>query len=120
MKLRQKCLVLAIAALGTIGLAGFVHADTAHPGDDLNVHNSTGHDVIVILFQDDHVHLSETGGTQVASIKDGKAAVAHVPNCQFAVVLIDHEDVWHAEFHDCHSTDMTFTKDTGHAKRDPK
>ncbi len=25
--------------------------------------------------------------------------------------------VWHAEFHDCHSTDLTFTMETGHAKK---
>ena len=89
----------------------------AHEGEDLNVHNHTGHEVLVFMFQDDHVHLNEHGGVQVADIKDGGSAVAHVPNCKFSVILIDHDDVWHAEFHDCHSTDMTFTKDTNHAKK---
>ena len=78
---------------------------------------AAGHEALVFLFQDDHVHLNEKGGVQFADLKDAESAVAHVPNCKFAIILIDHEDVWHAEFHDCHSTDMTFTKDTGHAKK---
>lgn len=96
----------ALAGLGTTALAG--------DGEDLTVHNNTGHEVVVFLFQDAKVHLSSDGGTQFAHIKNGESAVAHVPHCNFGIVLVDHEDVWHAEFHDCHSTDYTFTKDTGH------
>ena len=115
MTIRTTLLALALTAST---LAGRAFADDkAHDGEDLNVHNKTGHEVLVFLFQDDKVHLDEAGGTQFAHIKDGESAVAHVPHCKFAVLLVDHDDVWHAEFHDCHSTDMTFTKDTGHAKK---
>jgi hypothetical protein len=118
MTIRNTLLALALTT-SYVGLAAADdhHPAPAHEGEDLNVHNNTGHEVIVFLFQDDHVHLNEKGGTQVADIKDKGSAVAHVPNCKFSVILIDHEDVWHAEFHDCHSTDMTFTKDTNHAKK---
>jgi hypothetical protein len=43
--------------------------------------------------------------------------VAHVPHCTFSILLVDHQDIWHAEFHDCHSTDLVFHSDTGHAKK---
>jgi len=88
----------------------------ADDGEQMDVHNHTGHEVLVFLFADDHVHLTEDGGVQFAHLADGDSAVAHVPNCTFSILLVDHEDVWHAEFHDCHSTDMTFNSDTGHAK----
>ena len=115
MTFRYPLLGLALVAAAAFALVGLAHAD--HPGEDLNVHNHTGHEVLVFLFQDDHVHLDEAGGIQVAHIKEGESAVAHVPNCTFAILLVDHDDVWHAEFHDCHSTEMTFTKDTNHAKK---
>ena len=89
----------------------------ANDGEALNVHNHTGHPVVVFLIQDDSVHLDPDAGVQVAAMADGDSAVANVPSCQFSVLLVDEEDVWHAEFHDCHSTDFTFTNDTGHAKR---
>ena len=116
MNLRRSMLSLALAAAGSFIFAGAARAEE-HAGEDMNVHNKTGHEVLVFLFQDDHVHLDEAGGVQLASLHDGDSAVAHVPNCQFAILLVDHEDIWHAEFHDCHSTDMTFTKETGHAKK---
>ena len=116
MKLRRVILSLAFAASSALAVSGAALAEEHH-GEDMNVHNHTGHEVLVFLFQDDHVHLSEAGGAQVAHLKDGESAVAHVPNCQFSIVLVDHEDVWHAEFHDCTSTDMSFTKDTGHDKK---
>jgi hypothetical protein len=87
-------------------------------GEDLKVTNKTGHLVDVYLLQNDSVDLDPDDGVQFAHLKDAESAVAHVPNCTFAIVLVDHEDVWHAEFHDCHSTEMTFTKDTGHSKRE--
>ena len=107
-------LLIAVAAFSVPTLV------RAHQDDhSLDVHNKTGHEVVVFLFQDDHVHLSEEGGVQFAHLHDGESAVAHVPNCTFSVLLVDHEDVWHAEFHDCHSTDMTFTSTTGHDKKHP-
>jgi hypothetical protein len=116
MKLVTAALALAFAAAGTFALSGLAAADK-HEGEDMNVHNNTGHEVLVFMFQDDHPHLDEHGGTQFAHIKDAESAVAHVPNCKFGIVLVDHDDVWHAEFHDCHSTDMVFTKDTNHVKK---
>lgn len=116
MNLRRSLLSVALVAAASFVFAGAARAE-GHDGEDLNVHNHTGHEVLVFMFQDDHVHLDEGGGTQFAHLKDGESAVAHVPHCTFAVILVDHDDVWHAEFHDCHSTDMTFTADTGHAKK---
>jgi hypothetical protein len=116
MRVRQSFLALALAAAGAFTLAGVSHA-AEHEGEEMNVHNKTGHEVLVFLFQDDHPHLDEGGGTQIADLKNGESAVAHVPSCKFAILLVDHEDIWHAEFHDCHSTDMTFTMTTGHAKK---
>ncbi|MCX5743089.1 MAG: hypothetical protein NT062_11415 [Proteobacteria bacterium] len=116
MSLRNSILALALATVSAFVVSGNAQADDKHDGEDLNVHNNTGHEVVVFLFQDDKVHLDETGGVQFAHIKTGESAVAHAPHCKFSVLLVDHEDVWHAEFHDCHSTDMTFTKDTNHAK----
>jgi len=72
--------------------------------------------VVAFLFTDDHEHDGESGGVQFAALKNHESAVAHVNTCTFAITLVDHEDVWHAEFHDCHSTDMTFTATTGHAQ----
>ena len=109
------CASALVLAVGTVfGFATLGHDDN----HDLDVHNKTGHEVVVFLFQDDHVHMNEEGGVQLAHLHDGESAVAHVPNCTFSVLLVDHEDVWHAEFHDCHSTDMTFTSTTGHAKKE--
>ena len=120
MKLLNTSLALAFAALTAFTVSAAVADDHGHDhaGEELTVHNNTGHEAVIFLFQDDHVHLDEGGGTQVAAISNGKAAVAHVPNCTFSILLVDHEDVWHAEFHDCHSTDLTFTKDDKrHAKK---
>ena len=89
----------------------------ANDGEDMTVHNHTGHSVVVFMLQNDSPDLDPDDGVQVAEIHDGGSAVAHVPNCHFEIVLVDHEDIWHAEFHDCHSTDFTFTSDTGHAQR---
>ncbi len=111
--LKNTILSLATFGLSLLGSAP-AHADA---GETLHIHNKTGHEVLIFLFQDDHPHLSEDGGTQVGHLKDGESGDAHVPNCKFDILLVDHEDVWHAEFHDCHSTDLTFTTETGHAKK---
>jgi hypothetical protein len=87
----------------------------ARDGIDMNLHNRTGHEVLVYLFNDDHVHLNEQGGTQFAHLKNNESAIAHAPHCKYSILLVDKNDVWHAEFHDCHSADVTFTRDTGHA-----
>jgi hypothetical protein len=107
----------AVAAVAAVGLSMFASSTArADEGAALKVHNQTGHEVAVFLFQDSHPHLSPEGGIQAAHLKSGESADAHVPNCDFSVVLVDHEDIWHAEYKDCHSTDLTFTKDTGHDK----
>jgi hypothetical protein len=114
MRIVRGLLPMAFAAVAAFVCSGQARAND---GEEMNVHNHTGHEVLVFLFQDADVHLDEHGGVQFAHLHDGESAVAHVPHCTFAVVLFDHDDVWHAEFHDCHSTDLTFTKDTGHAHR---
>lgn len=76
MKLRNQLLALAVV---TFAFAGVSYAQD-HEGEDLNVHNKTGHEVLVFLFPDDHVHLNEEGGTQFAHLQDGESAVAHVPH----------------------------------------
>lgn len=116
MRLRHSFLAISFAAAFTFAFSGVVRADE-HEGEEMNVHNQTGHEVVVFLFDDADVHTNEHGGTQFAHLADGESAVAHVPHCTFSVLLVDHEDVWHAEFHDCHSTDLTFHADTGHAKK---
>lgn len=111
---------LKLAAVATllvlpvrVARAGASPAD----GEDMAVHNETGHTVAAFFFTDDRPHLNEKGGTQFGILKNGETKIAHVPTCRFAVVLVDHDDIWHAEFHDCHSTDITFHSDTGHGHR---
>jgi hypothetical protein len=111
---RTKMLLL----VASLGLAYAGATAFAEDGEALNVHNKTGHTVDVFLLQDDHPHLDPDEGVQFAHLANGESAVAHVPHCTFGVLLVDHEDVWHAELHDCHSTELTFTMDTGHAKRE--
>ena len=111
MKLRTQLAVLVFVAVSILALP---RASRASDAANLNVHNETGHTVVAFLFQDGHPHSSEEGGVQFAVLKNHQSAVAHVPQCTFSVLLVDHEDIWHAEFHDCHSTDMTFTTNTGH------
>jgi hypothetical protein len=69
---------------------------------------------------DDAVHHEGRGGHQEGHLEDGETGTAHVPTCKFAIVLEDGEDIWHAEFHDCHSTDLTITSSTGHEKKKKK
>lgn len=112
----MKSFVLFLALVVGSGLAaGSARADD---GEALTVHNHTGHDVVVFMLQDDAPDLDPDDGVQVAAISDGDSAVAHVPHCHFGILLVDHEDIWHAEFHDCSSTDYTFTSDTGHSHRE--
>src|SRR5690349_14911006 len=80
-------------------------------GEDMTVINKTGHTVAVFLVQSDNPDLDPDDGVQVATLANGKSGVAHVPSCHFEIILVDHEDIWHAEFHDCNSSSITFTKD---------
>ena len=109
MKLLHTSLAFAFAALTTFAASGHAVADDHHEGEELTIHNNTGGEVLVFLFQDDHPHLDEDGGTQWGDIKNNEEKTAHVPSCHFAILLVDHEDVWHQEFDDCHSTDLVFT-----------
>lgn len=119
--MKTSLFALALSAAAVTSFSGLASADPKpvqlKDGEDLNVHNNTGHEVVVFLFNDDGDHKDESGGTQFAHLKDKESAVAHAPHCKFGIMLVDHDDVWFAEVHDCHSTDLTFTKDTGHAKK---
>jgi len=107
---------LTFAATLSLALAaGNARSEAA--GEDIKVHNNTGHEVAVFIFQEGGVHTDESGGTQFATLKNGESAVAHVPDCDFSVLLVDDEDIWHAEMHDCNSTDLTFNADTGHSTK---
>jgi len=112
MKLRHW--YLALAAAGIFVFASLIRADTR--GGSLNVHNHTGHEVLAFLFPDGSVHLDPAGGAQFAHLKDGESAVANVARSPFSILLVDHDDLWHAEIHNLQMTDLTFTAGTGHAK----
>jgi len=105
------------ALLLSIGLAVSAGSARADDGESLTLHNHTGHAVVMFVMQNDAPDLDPADGVQAGEIADGDSAVAHVPHCHFGILLVDGEDVWHAEFHDCSSTDYTFTADTGHAHR---
>ena len=115
MKVRSSLSAMAfgLALVGAVAIAGASRADGGE-GLDMEVHNHTGHQALVYLFLDADVHTDEYGGTQFAHLQNGESAIAHVSQCTFSIVLVDHDDVWHAEFQDCNSTDMTFQPDTGH------
>jgi hypothetical protein len=103
--------------LGTVGGLALSVSSTAQAGTAMNIHNQTGHEVVVFLFTDGQTHTSGDGGIQAGHLVNGESVVADVPTCDFEVLLVDHEDIWHAEYHDCDSTDLTFTSDTGHGHR---
>lgn len=107
--------VMFTATLSLALVAGNARSETA--GTDMNIHNKTGQEVAVFVFQEGGVHVDEAGGTQLAVLKNGESAVAHVPDCEFSILLADEDEVWHAEFDDCKSTDLTFNADTGHAMK---
>jgi len=114
MRLQATFLLLAAGAALAIAPSRAYATD----GEDLTVINKTGHTVGVAVLQNDSPSLDPDDGVQAGTIKDGKSAVAHVPNCKFGIILWDKEDVWHAEFHDCKTTSITFTAETGHGKRE--
>jgi hypothetical protein len=112
----MKYLLVALALIATGGVIRGT-ALAAGDGESLNVHNNTGHHVVVFLLQDESADLDPDDGVQIANLANGGSAVAHVPSCHFEILLVDHDDVWHADMHDCNSTDLTFTATTGHGKR---
>jgi hypothetical protein len=112
-------LAVAVTAAVAIG-AAFGQLEASGPTHEMYVHNHTGHEVQVFLFQDAQVHLDSEGGKEIGKMKDGDMLTAKVSKCTFSIVLIDKEDVWHAEFRNCDSTDVTFSEDTGHAQRQRK
>ncbi len=110
-------MLVCAAAFAFLGTPSAVSAAEDH---ELHIHNMTGHAVDVYVFTDDAVHHEGRGGHQEGHLEDGETGTAHVPTCKFAIVLEDGEDIWHAEFHDCHSTDLTITSSTGHEKKKKK
>ena len=81
----------------------------AGTGADLKIHNNTGTNVEVYIFEDDSVHKDKANGTHSGDLKNGEVGVAHVKACKFSVVLFHDKDAYHAEFHDCSVTDITIT-----------
>jgi hypothetical protein len=85
---------------------------TAHAdGADLTIHNETGTDVDIIIFDgDDSVHKDGKGGKAVGGhLKNKESGTAKVKFCKFSIVLVHGNDAWHKEFHDCKVTDITIS-----------
>jgi hypothetical protein len=103
-------LALALFASGAADASEPVQP-TAIPtsGADLHIHNKTGVDVELYIFEDDKVHRAKSGGVHAGDLHDGETGTAHVKACHFAVVLFHGSDAYHAEFHDCTITDITIT-----------
>ena len=77
-------------------------------GADLTIHNETGVDVDIMLFDgDDHVHKDGKGGIVAGHLKNHEKGTAKVKHCKFSIVLVHGNDAWHKEFHDCKVTDIT-------------
>lgn len=86
-------------------------SETAIPtsGADLHIHNKTGSDVELYIFEDTSVHKDRSGGLHAGDIKNGETGTAHVKACHFAIVLFHGNDAYHQEFKDCSVTDITIT-----------
>ncbi len=112
--IRRALSAVGLAAIGALALS---LSSPAEAGTAMNIHNQTGHEVVVFLFTDGQTHTSGEGGIQAGHLVNGESVVADVPTCDFEVLLVDQDDIWHAEYHDCDSTDLTFTSDTGHGHR---
>jgi|SRR6185369_4310688 len=113
--MKRRTLAIALS-LTTLALVMPLRGLHANEGEEMTVKNETGHTVTAYLFTDDQEHDGDAGGVQFATLENHQSAVAHVPTCKFSIVLEDHADVWHAEFHDCHSNTITFTSTTGHTQ----
>jgi hypothetical protein len=111
------------AAAALLALGAFFHGSSAAAatvdlereaaiptgGADLHIHNKTGSDVELYIFEDDTVHKSRAGGLHAGDLKKGETGTAHVKACHFAVVLFHGNDAYHAEFKDCSITDITIS-----------
>jgi hypothetical protein len=114
MKIRHAVFGLAVAWCASVSVP---RASLASSGS-LNVHNQTGHTVNMFLFNDGNVHLTPAGGVEVKSaLANGGNFVVHPSQCLFSLLLVDTTDGWHAEYHDCVATDLTFAPTTNHFKR---
>jgi hypothetical protein len=100
-------LPFVLAALAAPALTSSPAA--AASGADLHIHNKTGTDVELYIFEDDRVHRDRAGGIHAGDLHDGDTATAHVKACKFAIVMFHGSDAYHAEFHDCSITDITIT-----------
>jgi len=78
-------------------------------GADLHIHNKTGSDVELYIFEDEAVHKTRAGGLHAGDIKNGETGTAHVKACHFAIVLFHGNDAFHGEFKDCSITDITIS-----------
>ena len=112
MKLPRLLLCFALAACAGVLCAG------RGPGDVFQIVNQTGHTVTVYLFADGKAHTNPAGGVkaQATPLANGGTARASIQNCPFSILLVDGQDVWHAEIPDFSKAVQVFTKDTGHAK----
>jgi hypothetical protein len=109
---RRSLFVAASLTLGAFTYGGTAAADSRPiptAGADLHIHNHTGTNVELYIFEDDKVHRDRSGGNHSGDLKDGETGTAHVKACHFAVVLFHEKDAYHAEFHDCSITDITIT-----------
>jgi hypothetical protein len=105
----RSCFLAAVPfALAMFGQATPAAADPLPLGGaDLHIHNQTGSDVELYIFEDDAVHRSKSGGAHAGDLRNGETGTAHVKACRFAIVLFHDKDAYHAEFHDCSVTDIT-------------
>jgi hypothetical protein len=110
--MRTRVLGLGLVASLTAGFAAMLFSSApaaAGTGADLKIHNETGTNVEVYIFEDDAVHKNKANGLHSGDLKNHETGVAHVKACKFSVVLFHDSDAYHAEFHDCSTTDITIT-----------
>ncbi len=81
----------------------------AGTGADLKIHNETGTNVEVYIFEDASVHKDKANGLHSGDLKNHETGVAHVKACKFSIVLFHDKDAYHKEFTDCSITDITIT-----------
>jgi hypothetical protein len=109
--MKKRTLGLSLATTLLAGAAALLAAATPAPaqageGADLTIWNETGTDVEVYIFEDTKVHKDKAGGAHSGDLKKGEHGTAHVKACKFSVVLFHGGDAYHAEFTDCHITDI--------------
>jgi hypothetical protein len=110
--MKKSTIGFGFAAAFVAGFAALMTASTPAIAENtkLTIHNATGTDVDVAVFEDDSPnHRDSKGGISAGHIKDGESASATVKTCKFAIVLKHGDDIYHGEFHDCKVTDITIT-----------